>query len=248
MKKTLTVLFGMGALASVADPVTSQNTFGVLRVASRTAETIIAVPWQAAGGGEIAVADYVKTANLTAGDMLHAYDQTSGKFTSWVLGADKKWTGATSVTTEGVSRTADGKESMLARGKALVLVRQNPTAGDIFLYGEVSASAAKTTVEANAYNLITPALAEDVNLNEISMTCGREGTPTTSLANDFIRVDAVTNLQYIPGYGWGQIKIERGKVSVDTSCAVIKAGQGIVYISRGGAPTFEWAKGKGVAE
>ena len=245
MMRPITVLFGMVAWMSVAASVTSQNMFGVLRVASRTAETVIAVPWQAAGGGEVAVADYVKTANLTPGDMLHAYDQATGAFTSWVLGPDKTWSGAVRVTTEGVTWTAGGKDSTLARGKALVLVRQNPAAGDIFLYGEVSASAAETKIVANAHNLLAPPCAADVDLNAADVMTG---TPD---ADDVILLDLKTILSYNATDGkWGAVVYDRAqrKNVYDYAVAKVKAGTGAWYVSAGGTPTFTWVKAAGGAE
>ena len=66
------------SMSAVADTtVQGGNVFGILAVESKSADTIVAVPWCECSTGEnqpIAISNIVKTANLTAGDKLYALD------------------------------------------------------------------------------------------------------------------------------------------------------------------------------
>lgn len=151
MKKTFFALAAVASCAAFADPVTSDATFAVLKVASTNTETVVSVPWEAVGGGTVKVKDFVKTTDMTEGDVLYLYDGSSYK--AWVL-TGGAWTGVATVKGEGGKTiTAEaGKDSdKLARGQALIVYRQkksdyvNPVyglgktpSGAIYLYGQYS--------------------------------------------------------------------------------------------------------------
>lgn len=262
MKKILMGFACAAALCQMAKAVTSDNVFGVLRVDSTAEETIISVPWieTAASNGDIKVCDLVLTSNLTAGDRLLYYTGTKPgtdtpaedfQYLAWTLGEDdsgvKVWE---SVTT--VSKDADGKTRMtvsapggseaVARGAALIVIRPTAHTEPIYLYGQyvpgtVTAKVKGGTFEKPVYSLLAPSDPNGVDLNKAGVM---SGTPDI---NDYIVIgDVGTMLKYYKGQ-WGVMgKYDRTNKTypMDTSKAVIKPGQGVWYVSRGGAPTFTW--------
>lgn len=235
MKKLLSTL--AIAAASTALAVESSNTFGILRVDSSAEQTIVSIPWEAAGGGSIKVKDVVKTANLTNGDQLYYY--ANGSYKLWVL-EDGVWTGAQTVKDQdGATITADrGTDAdVLARGGAIILVRKNPTTGTpavanpFYLYGQYTTSGSTTTTcVANGYTLLAPPSTDETDLNTKSWT--------TPGANDNIILQNATVLHYRDVSGrmkWGKLKKElnpqTGVITetVDPTVAKIVAGEGAWY-------------------
>lgn len=183
MKFATLLSVSMLATTSVFGAATaeSSNTFGVLRVDSKKAQTIVCVPWvatSATGGQAIKVADIVKTANLTAGDKLYWYNPSGKSYSGWILEENavtkiKTWTAA-QIAKEGadVAAAAGATDQTLARGNAIILVRQNPkdeqdNAVPFFLQGQYSAGAAESTFDAGVFSLAAPGVASasgyDVN-------------------------------------------------------------------------------------
>lgn len=185
MKKLLTIAMMAGAMSAMA--VESSNTFGILRVDSSAAQTIVSVPWEGAGGGAIKVKDVVKTANLTIGDKLYYYDTTeqTPSYKMWAL-TENGWEGATTVA-NGITPTKGTEDDTLARGGAIILVRQNPTkvvdgetvANPFYLYGQYNSTQPTISVSRNAsnvtYTLIAPPSANSVALNSGTWTNATTG-------------------------------------------------------------------------
>lgn len=219
MKKLLTI--AAIAAATTALAVKSSNTFGILRVDSSAAQTIVSVPWVAAGGGDINVADVVKTANLNDGDKLYYYNGSD--YTMWTL-TRGAWVQAQ-------NESGETPAQSISRGGAIILERTNP--GTCFyLYGQYASDVASTTCVQDGHTLLAPSTTIDFNLNKSGVMTG---TPN---ANDRIGVpvgDSLALLKYVDGKGWGIQKSD-----FDTSKATIPAGQGVWYISAGGSPTFNW--------
>ncbi|MCQ2368136.1 MAG: hypothetical protein MJ109_03885 [Kiritimatiellae bacterium] len=189
MKKLLTIAMMAGAMSAMA--VESSNTFGILRVDSTAAQTIVSIPWEAAGGGAIKVKDVVKTANLTPasgeyiGDQLYYYDTTAETpaYKMWHL-TSTGWEGAQTVIASGTDvqqQVSAGSDSdVLSRGGAIILVRQNPTTGTpavakpFYLYGQYNSALPEISVTRNAsngtYTLIAPPSADSVALNSGNWT------------------------------------------------------------------------------
>lgn len=186
MKKLLTI--AAIAAASTALAVESSNTFGILRVDSSAAQTIVSIPWESAGGGAIKVKDVVKTANLTPasgeyiGDQLYYYDTTAETptYKMWRL-TSTGWEGAQTVIASGTDvqqQVSSGSDSdVLSRGGAIILVRKNPTetvegdtvAKPFYLYGQYNSTQPSISVTRNAnnvtYTLIAPPSTDSVALN-----------------------------------------------------------------------------------
>lgn len=233
MKKLLTIAMMAGAMSVMA--VESSNTFGILRVDSTAAQTIVSVPWAAAGGGNINVADVVKTANLNNGDKLHYYNTTTKKYRVWEL-TNGEWVEAK----DAQDPAADAPT--LARGNAIILERFAPQDGSIancfYLYGQYTNAAASTECVANGYTLLAPPSTEDTNLNNKTWSNVNE--------NDNIVLANGTLLSY-RNNKWGKltktINESTGVIeeSVNTNVATIAAGEGAWYISKGTtAPSVTW--------
>ncbi|MBR4523491.1 MAG: hypothetical protein IKO64_04580 [Kiritimatiellae bacterium] len=220
--------------------VTSDATFGVLKVDSDAAETVICVPWEAAGGGNVAVVDLVKTTDLTkgsdeagtGGDVLLLYRPSESKYYGWALNNAGTWVGVAIVTGKGTSTA--GTTQTLARGDALIIRRSN-TSPSIYLYGQYNATAATApTLTAGAWHLIAPPSTSGADLSLNSMTWNNVD------GNDYIYLQSTST--------GNRIKITRNKNgdkpnsmwvyrnwngTETTDLASVKAGQGFWYVSTG---------------
>ena len=171
MKHSLLALAALAAFAAVADEIETSNLIGCLPVSSASKRTIVAVPWcamSAVDNEAIQVSNLVKTANLTAGDMLHYVNNSSGSYLSWRLSdtAVKFWESVNLATDDAeVTVSPAAHNQTVERGSSIILIRQNPTnelgqAKTFYLYGQVGTSAAtvSTTIaqgvaETPAYSL-----------------------------------------------------------------------------------------------
>ena len=144
----------LAAGAAVASSVSSSTTFGVLKIPSHNAQTVVSVPWVAAGSGnDVKVKDFVKTTGMTEGDQLYLYNTTgdnAGKFTGWVLD-NNAWVAAKVVSDEdpetvdtpadfGSTQVVRDENATIAQGSALVIVRTAANiTDDIYIYGQYKA-------------------------------------------------------------------------------------------------------------
>lgn len=246
-------LIALCAIASVATAFAADdNVFGCLRVDSSAAETIVAVPWVAAGvtAGEIKVADIVKTANLNEGDELWWYNNTAtpAKYEMWQL-KNGAWEPMPVVAEMGEAKEPeDSTKQALSRGDALLLIRNAPIATCFYLYGQVPTTPAGVmtmgfgTATVPCYTLIAPPSVEDTNIN--SATWGNVAK------NDYIIVVGEDGKQYQLFYDatsnkWGVLSYDASFTKVyDYNKAKILAGQGAWFVSAKGsdksAATVNW--------
>lgn len=155
MKKLIASLTILATGAALASSVSSTATFGVLKITSDTEQTVISVPWVAAGSSDvetIKVKDFVKTSNLTKGtqddggnekgdgDKLLVYVPSTKAYKGWYLASTGVWVGYP-VSVGGNNYPADD-DAALTRGSALILTRTGNIAQDnaIYLYGQYKAS------------------------------------------------------------------------------------------------------------
>jgi len=129
-KQIVTACALIASVAAFATSVTSENTFGVLKLAdTTTSELIIGVPWVSVGTGNVSPTNLVLAANLSNGDMLYMYDATAKGYKVWVVQSGA-WTGATTYSIgnkdDYTSISKTGAEA-LARGEALILKRTGAT-------------------------------------------------------------------------------------------------------------------------
>lgn len=239
--------------AHAADSFTCENVVGVLPVNSSAANTVVAVPWLAAGVGDssIAVSNVVKTANLTVGDLLYWYDAANKNYQAWILASGSPaayWAPVDKVTENGIE-TAQAPDTLaLSRGCALILHRQNPSAGVFYLSGQVAsagASAPSSTMVASSsespadvYTLVAPPSTAATSLNSL--------TWNASCANgDKIYLAAGAGLTYKNGQ-WGTETYNSSSRTWEfsTAGATVPAGQGFWYVrsaaNAGSSLTVTW--------
>ena len=248
MKKLIALFCVASAVTALADtPAASDNVFGVLRVDSTSAQTIVSVPWEAPGGGAIKVKDAIKTANLTKGDQLYYYDATAKtpSYKLWVLG-DNGWEGAETVKGgddgKGIVTASMGGDEELARGGALILVRKEPSK-PFYLYGQYTATSASLNVvpgsdAAPAYSLVAPAVATSTSLDTLASSfVGKKDTVFVRDSSGNTR--ALVCRQVDEQYKWGIVtKTEMGQPENFESVEItIPAGEGFWYVSYGGTLT-----------
>lgn len=248
-------LIALCVIASVTTAFAADdNVFGCLRVDSSAAETIVAVPWVAAGvtAGEIKVADIVKTANLNEGDQLWWYNNTAtpAKYEVWQL-TNGAWEPMPVVTEMGEAKESKASAKQeLSRGDALLLIRNAPIASCFYLYGQVATTPAGVmtlgfgTATAPCYTLIAPPSVEDTNINS--------ATWENVAKNDYIIVVGEDGKQYQLYYDtanskWGVLSYDASFIKTyDDSKAKILAGQGAWFVSAKGvgksAATVVWTQ------
>ena len=149
---------------------TSVNTFGDLKVVTKTENTMVAVPWtwysdQESNATSIPADKLVKTTNLEAGDCLYAYSG-SGAYLGWTVEDQKGklvWVPIPTVAKVGensqviVHDETGNKRTTLPRGVGVWLVRQNPTDKDghaipFWLYGQSVTTSASISITPKGAN------------------------------------------------------------------------------------------------
>ena len=139
---------------SVTNEIPSTNIVGVLEVASTLTNTLAAVPWTAlasdpaeTAANPVTVADYLHTPHLGDGDSVEVADKGNiYRMWNWDK-AGKTWSGAFTVTGDGVfpAQAADGH--VLGRSSAVWVTRKNPDGKPFFLIGQYSSAPQMLTVE-----------------------------------------------------------------------------------------------------
>lgn len=165
MKKLLSLAFCAAAAASfaAADEITLADEIGVIRIDLTPGQenTIIAASFKdLETGGDISVANLVKTTNLEAGAQIIRY-KADGTHEAWILSESKTWEKAAAAITQGVdgeTTTGTGDDPVSAAttvGEGLWIVRgKNATFNAVIaLYGKFIAGRTSTVV-ANKWNLL----------------------------------------------------------------------------------------------
>ena len=237
MKKLIASLTILATGAALASSVNSEQTFGVLKITSSAKETAISVPWISAGtsGETIKVKDFVKTSNLSKDDLLMVYDPSSSSFKCWVLSAKGGTWEATGTSYNGVNIPAGSAGDTLQRGQALILVRNDTSDSNIYLYGQYRDKSDVSYViprVAGQTTLFAPINVSGSNLNLNSLTW--DGVQP----KDRIRLqrsdDTVVTLTYKDSTDkWGY----QSKSGWYTGDSVLKAGQGAWYTTVSGEGT-----------
>ena len=248
MKKIIASITMLAAGAALASTVSSDQTFGVLKITSDTAETAISVPWVAAGSGSsaetIKVVDFVKTSNLHTGDRLLKYDaeldEGNGGFYCWALTADAGSWQASNTAYHEVFISSGSLTETLTRGDAIILVRGQDSLDEtdhaIYLYGQYKAAPASYLIPRSAgrKTLFAP-----INVSGGTLDLNSDITWTNAEDGDMIQLQSVTDGKIRTftydssqkGSEWGRQGIS-GWVTASTE---IKAGQGAWYITTSGS-------------
>lgn len=253
MKKLVAVSALLASVAAFAtSSVTSDNTFGVLKISDTTSqELIISVPWEKVGGGDVKITDLVLPTGLSEGTMLYYYD--GSKYMAFRV-SEGRWSDGE--LTGGLTYEAN---LTIARGSALIIKRTKAANAEsypiIYLSGQYADAAGSSTISiasatAPAYSLIAPtktASVSSINLNDATWTNVGE--------NDYILLSDFTVAKFkegkwvvevvdenatefsitTPGYT-GSVK---PKKTVD---ATVPVGVGIWYVCKetDTAPTVTW--------
>lgn len=258
-KQIVTACALIASVAAFAASVTSDNTFGVLKVSASAGQTIIPVPWEAVGGGDIVVTNYVLTTGLTNDDLLYWYDASAGSYKVWKV-ADGKWAthDTTKITASDITPVASELTQGFPRGGAAVL--ELSVAKTVYLSGQYIGTSVTTTVyglsdgekalyggKKSKSTMIAPPKAKDYNLNsEVSFyssyTSEDVKTDATSeqLVGDQILLNNGTSYYYGntgSKYEWYK-KTESGKSAENIT---IPAGEGAWYLRKNdGNITLVW--------
>lgn len=233
---TATIKTDAGAMVST---VTSTNVIGVLKVESSVTTTAVAVPWASYDGtNDISVADIVRTANLTEGDSLKAYDPDSKTYKEWTLGADKTWQPSSTISTSGNESAGNADAYKVARGSAVWLTRADPSQ-PIYLVGGAASGTVETELEAapsetkSSWNLVGNPKVESVDVKNLlgAKTGDQVIVPTAGAPKNYV---------FVEGKGWGYYKtvpyeIDGVKVGVQsvftTDDTYVPAGAGFWYLN-----------------
>lgn len=165
MKKLLSLAFCAAAAASfaAADEITLADEIGVIRIdlVNGQENTIIAASFKdLETGGDISVANLVKTTNLEAGAQIIRY-KADGTHEAWILSESKTWEKAAAAITQGVdgeTTTGTGDDPVSAAttvGEGLWIVRgKNATFNAVIaLYGKY-VTGRQSAYTAGVWNLI----------------------------------------------------------------------------------------------
>ena len=181
MKKMVSILSIFATTIAIASSVQSDNTFGVLKldIGTVAGQTIISVPWENVGGGDIEVDKIMLTNNLAVDDQLWYFNQSSKKYQVWKLTATG-WT-AQDVVPEGASQEAASDATTVPRGSALIIERNSAGSdGNIYLYGQYTETTATNTIatssSAAVYSLIAPTATTGSTV-DLNSDLDYEGTP-----------------------------------------------------------------------
>lgn len=260
MKKIVSILSIFATTAAIASSVQSDNTFGVMKlnIGSEVGQTIIGVPWENVGGGDIDVNKIMLTNNLTNGDKLYYFNTNSVKFQVWEL-TSTGWEHQTVVPEEKINQLESASESQtIPRGAALVIERNAAvTSGEVYLYGQYVASTGTSTIsaataESDVYSLIAPCGTGSVDLNSNSLGWSSKAAAgdTISYGKQTYSWDSANNRWHYETEGTGgSIHIEGSGGNVFTppvdhyTDITIPAGQGVWYKRAKGQTTpftIEW--------
>ena len=246
-----TAYFKMSAIIEAEDgtgaktKVQSENTIGVLKVDVQTKNTPVAVPWSSlANDTDITVDQLVRTATLSEGDTMTAYDNSTGKYKGWKLLGDGTWE---PVEVFGGSTQEDASAFEVPRGAAVWVTRQD-TSKPLYLVGGATEEAAPTPLEPapseeeKSWNLVASPSVEPVDVAEL--LADNEDGDTIMVPTD----GAPKNYVFRDGkWGYDTVKkVERGGKEVwisvfETDDTTIPAGTGFWYLNGStGEKSVEW--------
>ena len=169
MKSILAV--GCAILAVLADGaseevVQGRNELGVLAVTTTTKNTIVPIAFtELSDGGEMKIADFVKTQNLKAGDQVMVFTDR-GNYETWQLtgadGSNKTWEkmGSFSLDAEGKQSQSEGNEAAdvtkaVGSGVWLILGDDRAASTPVTFYLNGKPVLSKTTeTQAGKWNLL----------------------------------------------------------------------------------------------
>lgn len=232
--------------ADVSVEVKSENTVGVMKVTNAPKTAIVGVPWEALDStGAIAVADLVRTATLSEGDELYAYDSEAKKYKSWTL-ENGEWKSMTTATESGSEEADKASTVKLDRGKAVWLKRSDASK-PLYLVGEVATGDASTTLEAGtetepSWNLVASPLAEKVSIADVigESTTDKIIVPTAGAPKN-IRRGSDGKYYYDTTVPVMDGDVQVGVAAVTKEVTELDAGTGFWFLNSGNKEKIEWS-------
>lgn len=247
--------------APVEQPVAEcSNTYGIMKIASTSKKTIVAVPWCACNAKDnqpIAVSNIIHTANLTAGDTIHVLNKDTQLFNTWELqegaGGVLYWQTVNQVGPGGEASASPTPDTAgIARGDALVVIRSGTPAGGsrdltqpFYVVGQVGTGdvvrvITQGTSDAPCYNLVSSPSDKSLDIFEAL---------ENPVDGDEIQVVSAAGIPQTIEYsstlsGW---KRKNSTKTIKTAPAIV--GIGFWYISKSNsdpAPRFVWKDQTGV--
>ena len=225
MKKLMALALSAAALSALAD--VPGNEVGLIQINSSLKDTVVAVPFTSLSGGNVKVSELVKTTNLTAGDSLWVFE--NDKYTAWTLSGGE-WTSVPTVNAGGLpiasGSTPSAGEKALNLGSAIWIRRQDPSK-PFWVYGAYTDNVS-TVVQANKWNLVANPRSTDSRL------------PPPFAKGDVVRIPSDSGFPrtYKAVMKDSTLTWQSGKDSYESP--VLKPGEGVWYISNGGAGTINW--------
>lgn len=244
--KSLIALTALTAAGAASAAVTSGNTLCRIEVASRTKNTIVAVPLVKIGDGSaIPANELVLTDNLSTNDKLLHWNTTSEKWEAWAVNASGAWEGLT-ISDKNSTWVTPEASVTLTRGDAVWVERADATKS-FYVYGQVTTDAATATtlVRGTAaepvYTMVGNPLTTDKVVSALTFT-GSPATGDSIMWGDSSAIGELKKLTY-NGSQWGSFVSTpfeiKGRIVNKTTWQAsttdtIPAGQGFWYVSNGG--------------
>lgn len=237
--------------------VSATEKIGVMKLENKTLhKTIIPVPWDAIGGGEIKVSQLVKVSYLTPGDKLYVYSGDVRTYDVWTLQENYTWKAAPKFTqdADGATDAAAAQDDVtIYRGQGVWIYRSD-LEKPIYLYGSYNAEKESQGVEldkgtptAPVQNLVAAPTVEEIDLDVVVPNAGQDTIfmPTEGAP----RVYSVKDGKW--GYSYTETLPNGKKVTLRKEGGKLKYGggtwAGFWYVSRGGADKINWGTPKAPA-
>jgi len=235
-------VFAIAGIAVAAD----STQFGVLKVPSTAAQTIVSVPWLESTTTDkaVAVSNLVLTAGLTKGDTLKWYDSSAGDYKVWTLvekDGVKYWSSPTMVSGSGADPTADPATQGIARGQAIILTRSVYAEGFYIMGKPATTTAEPLTLPNGSMKSPVWALIAPPNVGETDVNSGLSWANLVGWSDQLIiYANGVPETLTWTGSMWASQQHSTGKG------ITIPAGQGAWFCGRGtaasGNKTVSWTK------
>lgn len=181
MKKSLLILslIAAGTVVQAQLGIQGDNVVGFTDTALSATHTALAVPFVSCTNTTIPITELVATDNLTgnataaSADQLIVFDSAATNYYYYYLNGSKVWTAMNTIKAgvpgSVVVETAPAPETLtLSKGFSFWLKKQAATT-NVFLQGQVDASAQSTTIGAG-FNLVGSSYPASLNLNATTMT------------------------------------------------------------------------------
>ncbi len=160
---------------NVTAEVPVEKTIGVFKVESDAAVTIIPVPWQSLGNGDIKATELVHAASLSEDDELTVYD-SKGNSKSWRVNDAGEWIPVPTyemVENQQTQQVQSQVNDDLKRGQGAILKRSKPKETEIVLIGQaVTSETVETTIAAAgtepSWNLVASPKMKQVEVGTVA--------------------------------------------------------------------------------